>query len=148
MDDHDGLALVEEVIERLEPLVARIDAVRVARDLNAEGAQIVERAARFLDRLIDAGGREYGAEPEAVGLRRTEVGKLLVDAAGPIAGALVRAQMDVGRGDREHGIVHADLVHEGERLVGRPRRLREPVNRCGIDARLIEESQIAGRQHV
>ena len=81
-------------------------------------------------------------------MRGAKVGELLVYPARPVGGAGGFAQIYVGRGDREHGVVDADLVHECERLLRRPFGLGEPVDRLRVGAGLIKEGKVAGREHV
>jgi hypothetical protein len=150
MHEDDGAPAVQLREERLVLRRAQIAAVRVGEEDHARGAEGVERVAGLLERPVDVGQRERGEEAEARRMVLRDPRQELVRAAChgarlPVAPP-ARVEVNPRRGDGQDRRRDLLLVHETERVLGRPLRERAPA---GVpDPRAAQPLGVRGGQRV
>lgn len=98
VDEDDGAPGLESVEHGLQSVVAQVQAVHVGQESHAVGVEFVEGVVNLLEARLNVRQRQGGEEAEAVGAALLEVRRVLVAAAGEVAGVRRVGRVQVGAG--------------------------------------------------
>lgn len=142
INEDNGASGVELGIERIEALVAEIEAVEISFQDDAIGSQLVERLARLQDRALRIRQRRRRKKPEPAFMTFGQARAFLVHPAGEGPSRPVLAEVDARRRDRKEGRFDAETVHRRQSAGRAPIRHRgnpvRPVEAVSLELRPIE----------